>query len=275
MSNIYMAGYAGGTKTREELLTWSVWLRFEPEFRRRLLAMMDAVISSGRKIGVGGGWRSSETQKALFLSRYHIEDDLDYSGDTYWNGVFWEKNPGVAPAAPPGLSYHEPVTPDGFCYAVDLIGDVLFADTIAANYGLVHFGNINGEPWHMQPAELPHSRRNYKPEMSPIKVFNGFPVPQPPAPPKPNIIVPAPTLKLTSPVVTYGPEVAKLQQIMKFWGWYKGTADGWFGPVTKDGVMAMQRALGFTGGYVDGVYGPMTAAKYKAFATYMASIAGS
>ena len=275
MSNVYMAGYSGDTKTRAELLSWGVWLRFEPEFRRRLLDMMDAVISSGRKIGVGGGWRSADSQKTLFLSRYHIEDDNNYSGDIYWNGVFWEKNPGAAPVAPPGLSYHEPVTPEGFCYAVDLIGDIAFAGTIAGNYGLVHFGNINGEPWHMQPAELPHSRRSYSPTMSPLKVFSGSPAPQPTPPPKPNIVVPAPTLKLTSPVVMHGPEVAKLQQVMNFWGWYKGAADGWFGPVTKYGVATMQKVLGFTGNYVDGVYGPLTATKYKAFATYMSSISGS
>lgn len=276
---IYMTGYSGTTRTRDELLNWSVWLRFEPEFRRRLLAMMDEVVASGRKIGVGGGWRSTDAQRNLFLSRYHVEDDNDLTGSIFWNGKFWEKNPGVAPAAPPGVSYHEPVTPEGYCFAVDLVGDVAFAGTIAGKYGLLHFGNINGEPWHMQPYELPRSRRNYQPSMAPLKVFGGAPVPPPPPPPKPAVVVPAPTLKLVTPINMSGPEVAKLQQIMSFWGWYgykdatgkfiKYTADGWFGPRTADAVKKMQIALGAT---ADGIYGPITAAKYKAFATALANI---
>ena len=271
MTRIYMTGYNGQTKTREELLKWSVWLRIEPEFRRRILALMDACLAAGKKIGVGGAWRSSDQQKNLFLSRYHIEDDGDYTGDTFWNGQYWERNAGAAPAAPPGVSYHEPCTPEGYCLAVDMVGDVAFMGTIAGNYGLVHFGNVNGEPWHLQPAEIPNSRRYFKADMVPLKVFGGTPVPQPPKPPAPIVIVPAPTLRLVSPINMTGPEVAKLQQVMKFWGWYSNTCDGWFGPKTDEAVKRMQKALNVL---QDGVYGPVTASKYKAFATTMASIAG-
>jgi hypothetical protein len=269
--SVYMTGYAGATMTREQLLSWSVWLRFEPEFRRRLLALMDECIAAGKNIGVGGGWRSSAAQRNLFLSRYIVEDDSDYTGDVFWEGKFWERKPGVANAAPPGLSYHEPCTPEGFCLAVDMIGDVLFADKFAAKHGLRHFGDINGEPWHLQPSEIPNSRRNFKSDMVPLHIFGGTPVPPTPKPPKPIIIVPAPTLKLVKPINMTGPEVAKLQQVMQFWGWYPKTSkcDGWFGPITHDAVVRMQFALKIV---ADGIYGPITAAKYKAFAEYMTSV---
>ena len=275
----YMTGYSGKTMTRDQLLQWTVWQRFEPEFRRRLLALMDECIAAGKPIGIGGGWRSSEAQRSLFLSRYRVEDDNDLTGDVFWEGKYWERLPGVAAAAPPGLSYHEPCTKEGYCLAVDMVGDVAHAASIAAKHNLVDFSKVNGETWHLQPAELPHSRRNFKPEMVPLKVESS-PVPAPPQPPKPIVVVPAPTLRFTTPINMTGKEVATLQQSLTFWKWYgyvdssgkwvSYKADGWFGQRTFEGVKAMQKTLGIT---QDGVYGPVTAAKYKAFAEYMASIA--
>ena len=266
---MYMLGYAGQTVTRTQLLAHPMWVRIEPEFRRRLLALMDLCIAAGKPIGVGGSWRSADTQRNLFLSRYIVEDDADLTGDVFWEGKFWERKPGVAPAAPPGLSYHEPCTPEGYCLAVDMVGDVKFAATLASKCGLKEFGNVSGEIWHYQPYELPNSRRTFTASMVPLKAFVGpTPVPPPP-PPKPIVVVPAPTLRLVTPINMTGLEVSKLQQIMAFWGWYTGKADGWFGPVTHAAVKAMQKALGIT---QDGVYGPVTAAKYKAFAEFMASV---
>lgn len=164
-----------------------------------------------------------------------------------------------------------------------MVGNIAYAGTLAPKFGLKHFGNINGEPWHFQPAELPNSRRNFKPTMVPLTVWGGTPAPVPPPPPKPIVVVPAPTLRLVTPINMSGPEVAKLQQIMTFWGWYgykdatgkfiPYVADGWFGPKTADAVKKMQMVLG--GLKVDGIYGPMTAAKYKAFAETMANLAGT
>ena len=267
-----MIGYAGQTLAKPLFLNSSYATRLEPEFRRRIIALMDECVAAGKPIGIGGAWRSSEQQKALFLSRYHLEDDNDFTGDVFWNGMYWEKAPGVAPAAPPGASYHEPCTVEGYCLAVDLVGDTAYAATIAGKHGLVQFGNINGEIWHHQPAELPHSRRKFTSSMVPLRVFGGVPAPQPPKPPKPHVVVPAPTLKLVTPINLTGPEVLKLQTIMQFWGWYPKSSkcDGWFGPVTAQAVGAMQKALNIT---PDRIYGPVTAAKYKAFAEYMATVA--
>lgn len=267
---MYMVGYSGQTVTYQQLQAHPLWVRLEPEFRLRLRLLMDACIKAGKPIGIGGSWRSTDAQRNLFLSRYIVEDDADLTGDVFWEGKFWEKKPGVAPAAPPGLSYHEPCTPEGYCLAVDMVGDVQYAAPLAPKYGLKQFGNINGEIWHYQPYELPNSRRNFLPSMVPLKLFIGPEPAPPPPPPKPVVVVPAPTLKLVKPINLTGLEVAKLQQIMAFWGWYNGKADGWFGPVTEAAVKSMQKALGIT---QDGVYGPVTAAKYKAFAEFMSSVA--
>jgi hypothetical protein len=278
MSRIYMIGYKGSTVDEAALNVWGPWTRIEPEFRRRVKAIMDASIDAGKQTGVGGSWRSSTNQLNLFLSRYSPENDSDLTGSIYWpytlNGKlveYWEHTSG-APAAPPGLSYHESTTKDGYCIAVDMIGDLSFINQNASKFGLIHFGNINGEPWHLQPYELPHSRRNYNSSIhEPLKVYTGTtPAPQPPKPPTPIVVVPTPTLKLTSPV-TANKEVLKLQQIMSFWGWYKRKNDGWFGPATAEGVKKMQVALKLT---ADGIYGPVTAQAYKKFASTMSSIAG-
>lgn len=284
MSRTYMSGYAGSTKTEAALLAWPVWQRFDPEFARRLKMLMDASIDAGKPCGVGGGWRSTEGQRNLFLSRYHPEDDNDLTGDVFWPYVlpsamygkaagyavnYWERNAGAAPAAPPGRSYHESTTSLGHCLAADMVGDLSFLTANAEKAGLIHFGNINGEVWHFQPYEIPHARSNYRAALhEPLPVFSGTPFPPPPPPPKPPVIVPAPTLRLKTPTMS-GKDVAVLQQIMSFWGWYKATIDGWFGPVTEAAVKRMQVNLRVV---ADGVYGPVTAAAYKSFAEAMASL---
>jgi len=278
MSRMYMAGYNGSTLTEAALNVWNPWVRIDPEFRRRLKLLMDASIDAGKQVGIGGSWRSSSSQLNLFLSRYTPEDDGDLTGDTYWpytlNGKlvdYWEKKPNVAPAAPPGLSYHESTTKAGHCLAVDMVGDLSFVHQNVGKFGLIHFGNINGEPWHIQPYEIPHSRRSYNSTIhEPLKVFQSTaPVPQPPKPAKPVVVVPVPTLRLTSPI-TANKEVLKLQQICTFWGWYTSKCDGWFGVQTEYAVKKMQTALKIT---ADGVYGPVTAAAYKKFAETITAIA--
>lgn len=271
MARIYMTGYAGSTRTESSLLAWTVWQRFDPEFRRRLKALMDASIDAGHPVGIGGGWRSTEAQRNLFLSRYHKEDDRDLTGSVYWNQQWWEKNDGAAPAAPPGVSYHESTTRDGLCLAVDMIGDLTWMTANCGKFGLIHFGNINGEKWHLQPAEIPHSRRNYSASLhEPLPVWPMSSVaPTPPSPPKPIVVVPQPTIRLREPYQS-GKNVASLQQVMTFWGWYKSAVDGWAGPKTIEAIKAMQKTLRLT---QDGVYGTITAAAYKKFAEQMAEIA--
>jgi hypothetical protein len=120
------------------------------KFRQRLEQMIEA---SGGKVGIGGGFRSSAQQRSLFLSRYSRTSDKT---GTFWDGAYWKKNSGVADAAPPGMSMHE------IGLAADLTGDLNWVQENAAKYGLKTFANVNNEPWHVQPAELPNSRRQYE-----------------------------------------------------------------------------------------------------------------
>lgn len=285
MTRVYMTGYAGSTKDEAGLLAWPVWQRFDPEFARRLKLLLDASIDAGHACGVGGGWRSAAQQLAGFLDRHTPENDNDLNGSIFFRyslpvarygkaaGTvveWWERRADAAPMAPPGRSYHESTTRDGKCLAVDLVGDLRWIGANASKFGLLHFGNINGELWHLQPIEIPHARRNYNAALhEPLKPPTTV-VPAPPKPPTPPVIVPVPTLRLTTPT-TNGKQVATLQQVLTFWGWYRAKVDGWFGPVTADGVKAMQRALKIT---VDGIYGPQSAAAYKRFAETMAGLAG-
>lgn len=107
-------------------------------------------------ITIGGAYRSPDAQKKMFLERYY---KTNKKTNTYYNGSYWEKKPGVAMAAPPGLSYHE----------IGLAADLKFASpedeayliANASKYGLDEFSR-HGEPWHVQPKSIPASRRHYE-----------------------------------------------------------------------------------------------------------------
>lgn len=142
--------------------------KLDPEFRRRVFAMMQAAGKAGRGLGIGESWRSSETQLRGFLDRHH---EVQTGGCCQYNGKRYALNPHRAHMAPPGLSYHESTTPQGLALAVDMVGNLKWMNANAERFGLVHFAQVNHEPWHVQPAELPASRRNYKPSMSPLKEF--------------------------------------------------------------------------------------------------------
>mgnify|MGYP006275586643 CR=1 FL=1 len=114
------------------------------------------LLSDRPGISIGQGYRSPDQQKAMFLSRYF---KTDKETDTYYDGSYWEKKPGVAKAAPPGLSYHE----------IGLAADLIFATEAdrqwlkqnASKYGLDEFSRI-GEPWHVQSKAYPSRRKDYE-----------------------------------------------------------------------------------------------------------------
>ena len=119
-------------------------------FKDRLLRMF----ADNPQVGLGVGTRSSEEQSKMFFSRYKkvtdgSEGDVNYNGEAY-------KHISGAPAAPPGRSMHE------IGLAADLVGDLDWVQENAAKYGLKTFGKNLGEPWHIQPAELPDSRWEYE-----------------------------------------------------------------------------------------------------------------
>lgn len=107
-------------------------------------------------ISVGQGYRSPEEQKKMFLERYYRTDKQT---NTYYDGSYWEKKPGVAMAAPPGLSYHEIGLAADLIFATD--ADRQWLQQNAGKYGLDEFSR-HGEPWHVQSKAYPASRRQYE-----------------------------------------------------------------------------------------------------------------
>ena len=108
-------------------------------------------------VTIGQGFRSFSDQQTMFLSRYSKTSEKT---GIFWQGSYWKKHAGVPDAAPPGLSMHE----------LGLAADLRFAtkqdeewvQRNASRFGLKTFGSVNNEPWHVQPAELPNSRRKYE-----------------------------------------------------------------------------------------------------------------
>ena len=141
-------GYNGNKVSLRELQQKPDFQRIHPRMRDSLMRMMRA----NPNVGIGQGYRSPQSQEAMFLDR-HVESDTET--DIFWNGKYWKRVKG-APAAPPGRSMHE------IGLAVDMVGDITWMNANAAKFGLKHFGGVNGEPWHVQPASLPNSRKKYE-----------------------------------------------------------------------------------------------------------------
>lgn len=171
----YPWAYWGERKTLAQMNVQWKWYAIHPEMRRRLIAMFDAHPTNN--LGCGGGARTSESQLQLFLSRYTPVSYATYlltasSKRVNWpehaqwgqSSRYWKLVTGAS-AAPPGYSYHEPTTSDGYALAIDTIGwtDGWQHDH-CEEYGLKDFLAVNGEEWHLQPVEIPNSRRNYNGE---------------------------------------------------------------------------------------------------------------
>jgi hypothetical protein len=145
----YSVGYGGKKVTLGAVASAPSVAKLNPKFRERLLRM----IQDNPSVGIGSGFRDPADQRTMFLGRYSKTSEKT---DIFWEGSYWKKKEGVAPAAPPGFSMHE------IGLAADLTGDLDWVQKNAAKYGLKTFGGVNGEPWHVQPAELPNSRPEYE-----------------------------------------------------------------------------------------------------------------
>ena len=123
-------------------------------FAQRLQQLMNERPS----ITIGNGFRTYSQQRTLFTGRYSKTSE---DTGVYWNGSYWKKNRSNDPdAAPPGLSMHE------LGLAADLSlptkADEEWLQRNASRFGLKTFGDVINEPWHVQPLELPNSRRDYE-----------------------------------------------------------------------------------------------------------------
>lgn len=267
----YLTGYNGTVRTLEQLNAWSQWQGVDPEMRRRTLKLMDDSKVAGRPVGIGGTIRTIAQQEQLALSRHHV---VATGGCCTYQGKRYALDAGEAHAAFPGKSYHEPVTRLAYCLAIDFIGDMTWLNANAPKYGLVtaHDWSTH-EPWHGQPAELPHSRSGYVlAQMDPLKPFT-LPGTPPPAPLK--ITAPLSTLKKGTTSAAMGvANVKNFQMLCNFWGWrdtYGRTliVDGVYSTKSVQACISMQRGLGLV---ADGVYGPQSRVGLQAFLNGMASI---
>lgn len=146
-------GYNGNRVSLTELKNSSNFKRINPKMQDRLLRMM----RTNNNVGIGGGYRDPSEQERMFLSRYTPTEE---ETDIFWDGKYWKHVSGAA-AAPPGMSMHE------IGLAVDMVGDLEWMNANASKFGLKHFANVNNEPWHVQPSDLPNSRRKYEEQGAP------------------------------------------------------------------------------------------------------------
>lgn len=118
--------------TRAQLEAKETVYKLHPEFWRRTIALMEFAWTRGILFGVGTGWR--------------VQPDPPPSG-----------------FAPAGNSNHEGFPADGYsggAVAIDTVCDVSWnwMETNLDVYGLRSFRDVNDEPWHIQPIEIPASR---------------------------------------------------------------------------------------------------------------------
>lgn len=232
---------------------------------RALFASMRA--ATGIDLRHVGHYRTYQEQVNLFLSRYEPvgygtfvitptsrrktwEDGprLGYPSK-WWRKIRRSDGSYPATAASPGTSNH------GWGLALDLAEEydadpqpdpirnqmVNWLVAHAGTYGIS--AELQSEPWHWRYVAgdaIPQATLAYE---------GGVKEPD----------YPLPTLKLGS----RGHEVVKFQQHYNWWnceGFAPVSVDGNFGPQTEKAMRAFQRGLGVPD---DGVYGPVTAAKYR------------
>ena len=144
---MYLFGYGTTRLTMAQYETMTTIRQLNFEFWNRVKGMMLGAEAAGVDLGVGTGWRIQPANAG----------------------------PGFAS---PGNSNHEGFPADGRsggAVAADMVPTHSFGwmEANVARYGLRTFRNVNNEPWHIQPAEIPASR-NWRREPW---VLQHFPLP--------------------------------------------------------------------------------------------------
>jgi peptidoglycan hydrolase-like protein with peptidoglycan-binding domain len=233
-----------------------------PTMQERVRALME---DSGGKVGWGQGVRTAQQQLQLFLERH----SPDPKGTITWNGQTYSRHPGVAAALPPGRSMHE------IGLAADLMGDFGWLGNNVGRFGLMTFADVNNEPWHVQPSELPKGRAQYEQQGSKwgasptynvaAKKSDGAAQAQPASTTASSASSQAASPTLTPALVARpgdaGPAARLLMEALVARGVLPDAAasrDGDYGTADKELVLQYQRDNGLT---VDGEVGPQTWSK--------------
>ena len=215
----------GTMLTRSQIEVQTTVANLDIEFWRRTIAMMEAAARQGVPLGPGTGWR--------------IQPDPPPPG-----------------FAQPGNSNHE-----GFmtreAVAIDMVPEPSWPWMFnnCGRFGLRTFRDVNDEPWHQQPSDIP-AGRDFRREPWTLARWN---LPGPPSLPR----VPRPVLRRGSE----GLGVRRLINHLKFWKWYPARFrndrnNGHYGIRCGRGVRNMQRALKVP---VNGIYDRRTARALRTF----------
>lgn len=148
-------GSSPASSAESRLSSHHGWSKLHGNMKQKLLRMFAA----NPRLTLTSGWRSSSSQHDLFVSRHTRTSEKT---SKYYDGSYWKQKPGTPATAVPGSSMHE------IGLAAD-IGPSSQYDWIVANasrFGL-QVGTSFGEPWHVQPAELPMSRSRYEAQGAP------------------------------------------------------------------------------------------------------------
>lgn len=121
----------GQMLTEAELNTKATWFLLDPEFKRRVVAMMKEAARQGIPLGPGTGWRPENPNKPGFASN---------GNSNHQSFPYTSRTPtAVAADMVPNTSWN-------------------WMEQNAGRFGLRTFRNVNGEPWHIQPIDIPASR---------------------------------------------------------------------------------------------------------------------
>jgi peptidoglycan hydrolase-like protein with peptidoglycan-binding domain len=162
--------------------------------------------------------------------------------------------------------------------AADLMGDFGWLGNNVARFGLMTFADVNKEPWHVQPVELPKGRQQYEQQGSKWGAYPTYNVEaktsKAAAAPPPSSAAAGPAASsAASPTLTpalvaipgdTGPAARLLMEALVARGLHPDAAasrDGNYGTDDKELVLQFQREQGLT---VDGEVGPQTWSKLLA-----------
>ncbi len=260
----------GQMLTFAQLEEQPTWRNLHPEFRRRVAALMVAAAAVQVPLGVGTGWRSHATQLAGYRR--------DPKGH-----------------ARPGNSNHEGFPGNGNgdrdAVAADMVPSASWAwmEANCARFGLRTFRDVNNEPWHIQPVEIPATRGRRVPPWDlapwPLPIEGGPPPepvgeqPIPASPPAPPPTPPSPTIeRIEIPMhktmlhpdlraQLAGNDDVRLVQVLALGlhalsghpAFDVGAVDADYGPRTQAAARLMQQLNGLD---ADGIVGPLSWAAF-------------